>query len=364
MSPEVFASLDSMEGIELYQPRPPRHPARSQVWQRAGLPIAIAVAAASWGLHRFVPLVSPAILAIVLGAAIRNTISLPSEIADDCKGLVKRVIPLMIILTGASVNLTEVAHVGLPSLAVILASITCGCLAAVLAGRVFGTSRNTTILVGCGTAICGTSAIIAAAPVIGAEDDDLLLSVSTINILGLCVMFALPPLGAVLHVTPPAFGIWAGSTVHAVPQAITAGFAYSAQSGTLATLVKLVRVTLLAPFLVVLALVVHRKNRPKLGVAMLPKFVWGFLGLAALNTLQVLPVLSFQLPLASGQWHIPLSSLLTEFGTMLLTLSMAAMGLEVNLRFLFRTGLAAMATGTLASVAQIGLTLALIHWLI
>ena len=364
MSPEVFASLDSMEGIELYQPGPVKRPTRQPVWEGAALSIAIAVGAVSWGLHRLMPLASPAILAIVLGAAIRNTIALPSEIADDCKGLVKRVIPLMIILTGASVNLSEVAHAGLPSLAVILASILCGCFAALLAGRIFRTSRDTTILLGCGTAICGTSAIIAAAPLIGAEDDDLLLSVSTINIIGLCAMFALPPLGALLHVTPAAFGIWAGATVHAVPQAIATGFAYSAQSGALATLAKLVRVTMLAPFLVVLALAMHRKGRAKMGVATLPKFIWGFLALAALNTLQVLPVLSFHLPLAAAPWHIPLSTVLTEFGSLLLILAMAAMGLEVNLRFLFRTGLAAMATGTLASAAQIALTLTLIHWLI
>lgn len=364
MSPEVFASLDSMEGIELPRPRETGVAARHSVWRTAGLPTALGIAAIAWAIHFAFPLLSAALVAMVLGAIVRNTFPLPSGLVNDCKGLVKQVIPITIILTGATVNLTEVAHVGASSLAVILSSIVCGCLGAVLLGRLFSTSRNTAMLVGCGTAICGTSAIIAAAPVIGADDDDLLLSVSTINVVGLAVMFTLPALGVALHLAPAAFGVWAGSTVHAVPQAITTGFAYSTQSGTLATLVKLVRVTLLAPFLVILALLSPRRKKTELGYAnLLPKFVWGFLALATLNTLQLMPDLSFRLPFTSEPWHTPLGTFLGEGGNLLLTLSMAAMGLEVNLRLLFRTGLAALATGALASVTQIGLTLALIHWL-
>jgi uncharacterized integral membrane protein (TIGR00698 family) len=364
MTAEVFASLDSMEGIEL-PPSALRAPPRPATRNTAGLLAAAAVGAVSWGLHHLIPVFSAAILAIVIGAIVRNTLPLPASLIDDCKGLVKRVIPITIILTGASVNLTEVAHVGASALVVILASIICGCLAAVIAGRILKTSRHSALLVGCGTAICGTSAIIAAAPVIGADDDDLLLSVSTINIMGLLVMFLLPPLGALMHIGPVAFGVWAGVTVHAVPQAVTTGFAYSAQSGTLATLVKLARVTLLAPFLVVLALVVPRENRVRLGFwSLLPKFVWGFLALAAVNTLHLLPDLSFHPLASSGTWHAPLSSILSEAGNLLLTLSMAAMGLEVSLRFLFRTGLAALLVGAIASVAQLTLTVALIHWMI
>jgi uncharacterized membrane protein YadS len=167
-----------------------------------------------------------------------------------------------------------------------------------------------------------------------------------------------------LHVTPAAFGIWAGVTVHAVPQAVTTGFAYGAQSGALATLVKLVRVTLLAPFLVVLAFLVPRKGARLRYATLLPRFVWGFLALAVINTFHLLPALTFQ-PLGSAAgWQMPLSTLLSEAGNVLLTLSMAAMGLEVSVRFLLRTGFAALVTGAVASVAQILLALAMIHWLV
>jgi len=364
LSAEAYASLDSMEGIEL--PRPRTHaPSRAGIWSRLGLLAALCIAVAAWGVHLLFPPVSAAILAIVLGAVVRNSITLPPALIDDCKGLVKRVIPITIVLTGASVNLTEVARVGAPSLAVILAAVVCGCAIAVLAGRTIAISRNAALLVGCGTAICGTSAIIASAPIIGADDDDLLLSVSTINILGLVVMFTLPSIGAAIHLSQQSFGIWAGVTVHAVPQAITTGFAYSAQSGALATLVKLVRVTLLAPFLIVLALVVLRKGQARLSwTTLLPRFIWGFLALALCNTLHLFPELSFHLPFGPSHWSAPLNTILTQLAEVLLTLSMAAMGLEVNLRFLLRTGLAAVVVGVAASLAQILVTFGLIRWLL
>lgn len=364
LSPEAFASLDSMEGIELPRPRSIAPP-RSGIWSRLGLLAALSIAAAAWGVHLLFPPVGAAILAIVLGGVIRNSLSLPQALIEDCKGLVKRVIPVTIVLTGASVNLSEVARVGAPSLAVILAAVACGCFVAVLAGRMITISRNAALLVGCGTAICGTSAIIASAPIIGADDDDLLLSVSTINILGLVVMFALPPLGAAIHLSQQSFGIWAGVTVHAVPQAITTGFAYSAQSGALATLTKLVRVTLLAPFLLILALTASRNGRARMSWStLLPRFIWGFLALAACNTLHLFPELSFHLPFGTGNWSGPMTTILSQLAEALLTLSMAAMGLEVNLRFLLRTGLAALGVGVAASVAQILVTFGLIRWLL
>ena len=207
---------------------------------------------------------------------------------------------------------------------------------------------------GAGTSICGTSAIVAVAPVIDADHDDLLLSVSTVNLLGLLLMLALPLLGGWTGMRNDQFGVWAGSTVHAVPQAVTTGFAFGGDSGAIATLVKLVRVTLLAPFILLVALV-FRKRRA--GVKMqlsklLPAFIYGFAALAVINTLGLLPELTFRALGARGPITIALAKVLAEAGNLLLTLSMAAMGLEVNMRFLLRTGGPALATGALASLAQ------------
>ena len=101
-------------------------------------------------------------------------------------------------------------------------------------------------------------------------------------------MFLLPAVGGLLHLRDDAFGVWAGTSIHAVPQVVAAGFAYSASAGALATLVKLVRVTLLAPFLFVLGYPVCAPQRLAVAIQyarLVPPFVYGFLALSLLNTL-------------------------------------------------------------------------------
>src|SRR6202042_1975499 len=101
-------------------------------------------------------------------------------------------------------------------------------------------------LLGIGTAICGGTAIVAAAPVIEAEESDVVFGVATVTLLGLVAMFILPPLGHLMAMSDKAFGIWAGLSIHQLPQVVAAGFDYSQPAGGQATVVKLARICLLA----------------------------------------------------------------------------------------------------------------------
>jgi uncharacterized integral membrane protein (TIGR00698 family) len=359
-----LASLDAMEGLDA----PSAVDTRSAAAKAApvsglvyGYAAATLVAAAAYSLHLLYQPASAAIIAILLGALLRNLIPFPTALLYGCKGLVRRVIPITIVLTGATLNLADLAK-GAPYLLVIAGAIVSGSLAAVYAGRFFGASAKTALLVGAGTSICGTSAIVAVAPVIDAGDNDLLLSVSTINIYGLVVMVILPVIGGLLGMSPENFGVWAGTTVHAVPQAVTTGFAFGATAGALATLVKLVRVTLLAPFVLVLALSAGKRKEGVRLSNLLPSFIYGFAALALLNTLGVLPLMTFH-PLGGGGISLDLAKVLAELGSLLLTVSMAAMGLEVNLMFLLRAGGPALGTGLAASAAQCLVTWVLIRLL-
>jgi uncharacterized membrane protein YadS len=184
-----------------------------------------------------------------------------------------------------------------------------------------------------------------------------MLSMGAINVLGLLLMFASPLLGAWLHFSDEGYGVWAGSTIHAVPQAVAAGFAFSEKAGGVATLVKLVRVALLAPLLVVLAFAYARTREDRVTVhygRLVPPFLWGFLGLFALNSLQLLPVLQFH-----GGYSVSLADVLTEVGNLSLALSMAAMGLEINLKMFVKVGGAAMAVGAAACAAA-----CMVSWLL
>lgn len=367
LSDEQLASLGSMEGwsepvVEAAgrtaeKPRPSPWP---------GYLLASAVAAVAFALHSLpfglLRMTSGAILAIILGLAVRNLFSIPPAMVDAAKTMVKRLIPITIVLTGAGLNLGAIATVGLPAIGVTVLSMGVAMGAAYFAGRALGLWRRTAVLIGAGTAICGNSAIVAVAPLIEAEDDDVLLSMTTINLLGLVLMFASPLAGRLLGLSDQAFGVWAGSTIHAVPQVVAAGFTYSEKAGALATLVKLVRVALLAPLVFVLAAVYARRHTTRMRVhytRLIPTFIWGFIAMALLNTAGLLPVLEFGH--AGTLLRVPLSHALSQAGNWILTLAMAAMGLEVDLRFLSQVGRTALLVGVLACGAMMAASLLLIR---
>jgi uncharacterized integral membrane protein (TIGR00698 family) len=302
---------------------------------------------------------SAAIVAILAGMAVRNLVRLPAYVIESARGMPRRVIPTSIVLTGAGLNLTAIASIGIRALLITLACLTVAMASSIWLGAVTRLFRKTAILIGAGTAICGTSAIVAVAPLIQAEDQDMLLAIGTVNILGLLFMFVMPFLGSLLNLSDQAFGVWAGTSIHAVPQVLAAAFSYSQPAGALATLVKLVRVALLAPLIFFLG--IWHSRQAGAGQTqihyhrLVPTFVWGFLVLAALNTADLLPVLQFRFGAYST------SNLLTNASELLLAISMAAMGLEVNIVQFSRVGGRAMLVGTLAGLILLATSLLLIR---
>jgi uncharacterized integral membrane protein (TIGR00698 family) len=343
--------------------------APKHVWP--GLLLSIGVAALAYGIHYlpFAPFrvgerrpISAAILAIIVGGFAANFIPLGIRFMHGTKETVRRSIPLTIILTGASLSFSNATAVGWRAFVIIVFTMTAAMASAWMIGRALKLSPSASVLIGAGTAICGNSAIIAVAPLIDAEESDVMLSVGAINVLGLALMFASPFVGGLLGMNDQSYGVWAGATIHAVPQAVAAGFAFSARAGGLATLVKLVRVALLAPLLLILAFNHARSKKGAVKVhysRLIPPFLWGFLALFALNSLGLLPILQFQNGYSLGS-----ASFLTEASNLLLTLSMAALGLEVNVRVLAKAGGAAMAAGALTCLAACAASYLLIRALL
>ena len=371
---EALLSLDCMEGsytrpvAEIKSPK--ARPAKTS--PLAGYILALAVTALAYGIQYlpFPPFrvtgaagvrhpLSAAIIAMLVGIAVRNLVRLPAYVIESARGMPHRVIPTSIVLTGAGLNLAAIASIGIRALMITLVCLTVAMASSIWLGSVTRLFRKTAILIGAGTAICGTSAIVAVAPLIQAEDQDVLLAIGTVNILGLLFMFAMPLLGSLLKLSDQAFGVWAGTSIHAVPQVLAAAFSYSQPAGALATLVKLVRVALLAPLIFVLG--IWHSRQAGAGQAqihyhrLVPAFVWGFLVLASLNTAELLPVLQFRFGAYST------SGLLTNASELLLAISMAAMGLEVNIVQFSKVGGRAMLVGTLAGLILLATSLLLIR---
>lgn len=340
--------------------------------------------------------INAAVLAILVGLIIRNTIGLPASLAAGRRQALTFALPIAIVCIGAGLDLSVFTAIGFKLLVIILCGIIIGFTAAYLLGRLLQLSGKTSALIGFGTAICGSSAIVAAAPVIRAEDDDMVLAIATVNLIGLAAMLLLPLWGGVLDMSPESFGVWAGISIHAVPQAITSGFAFGGGAGEVATLVKLVRVAMLAPLIFLTAVFVARaatkrdadqhgilapmrfRDAPvqtSFGYARLvPWFIYGFAAMAVVNTAvrgavdagepEVAMAGVHTLAANFGPFAVDFMSIVNQAGGLLLVYCMAAIGLDVQLRHLLVTGRRAIIAGTGAAVILALGALSLIQWLI
>jgi uncharacterized integral membrane protein (TIGR00698 family) len=319
--------------------------------------------------------IEPVMLAIVLGMVLSNVWTLPKLFQPGLKFSVKKLLPLGIILLGARLDFRDLIKLGGQGLvlSVLDTFIALGLLLGLT--YLFKLPRKLGVLLGIGTAICGGTAIVATAPVIEAEEKDVAFSVATVTLLGLIAMFAMPFLGHVLDLSDKAFGIWAGLAIHQTPQVVAAGFAYSDEAGQTATIVKLARVCLLAPFVFLIGLVYARRKMTSTGVStikninyahLFPTFILGFLALALLNTLGFLPKLTMHLngPIFKAADHqVNLAGSLEQASKFLITISMAGVGLETKFSSMKQTGLKPFVASLIAALVIAVLILFLIQTL-
>ncbi len=322
--------------------------------------------------------VEPVMLAIVLGMVVSNFWSVPRRLQAGIKYSVKKLLPLGIVLLGARLNFGELLRVGAAGLALSALETVVALSLLLLLARWLKLPTKLGMLLGVGTAICGGTAIVAAAPVIEAEDKDVAFSVATVTLLGLLGMFLLPALGHVLDLSSRQFGVWAGLAIHQTPQVVAAGYAYSPSNaeyspvaGDTATIVKMARVCLLAPVVFLLGLWHARHKARQKGDAgvrqinytkLFPMFVLGFVAMALLNTLGWLPDLTVQHAawLSAGAHTMTLTSAADQVSRFCILLSMAGVGLETRFSAMRQTGLKPLAASFLAVVVVAVLVLTLI----
>jgi uncharacterized integral membrane protein (TIGR00698 family) len=196
-------------------------------------------------------------------------------------------------------------------------------------GRRLGVDGKLAELIAAGTSICGASAVIATNTVTQGRDDQVAYAVACVTVFGSLAMFLYPLLPVALHLGPHAFGLWAGSSIHEIAQVVAAAFQNGKESGDLATIAKLSRVMMLAPVVLTLGFLA-RWRRPEgrgaaRGAAPLPWFVFGFIALIGLNSVVALPPV--------------VQSRVVELTTFLLSVALAAMGLETDIGKLKAEGL-------------------------
>lgn len=338
-----------------------------------GLLLCIAVTLGAWGLQSVEQRVlgkawfESLVIAILLGTAVRTAWDMDRRWYPGIRFSAKTLLEIAVMLLGASLSAGTVLAIGPVLLASIAGVVTVAIGISYGVGRALGLPRRMAMLIACGNSICGNSAIAATAPVIGADGEDVAASIAFTAVLGVVVVVTLPLLVPLLGLTKLQYGIIAGLTIYAVPQVLAATAPLGALSVQTGTLVKLVRVLMLGPVILALSLGAIRwreaadeppphvtaGDRPARGnIAIhhvVPWFILSFLALAALRSAGLIPAPALG-PIA---WT---SNLLT-------IVSMAALGLGVDVRSVARSGPRVTATVVVSLVALGAISLALIRLL-
>ena len=279
-------------------------------------------------------------IAILLGMLAGNTFypHLGSKANAGIDFSKKNLLRLGIIFYGLRLTTQDIAAVGLAGVmtdAVIVCS-TFG-LAYVLGKRLFGLDEKTTILIGAGSSICGAAAVLATEPIVDGRTEQVTVAVATVVVFGTLAMFLYPALYVFNQHEPVIlgnanqFGIYIGSTIHEVAQVVVAGNTIDSAAADTAVITKMVRVMMLAPFLVCLSVWLNkRKINPQLEAnssskIMIPWFAVFFIGVVIFNSLDLIP-LSTQ-------------TFTTAIDTFLLAVAMSALGITTQISSIKKAGI-------------------------
>lgn len=318
-------------------------------WHRLlpGLALSAALAGAGMALGRIEWLaahgLSALTLAIVLGMLVGNTVY-PRFAAASGPGVTvskQNLLRLGIILYGLRLTVQDIGHVGLAG--VVVDALVLGStflLACWVGTRWLGLDRQSAMMIGAGSAICGAAAVMAAEPVVKARAEQVTVAVATVVVFGTLSIFLYPVLfdlnqhWGVIGGGARGFGLYAGSTIHEVAQVVAAARSISPEAADTAVIAKMVRVMMLAPFLLLLSGWLARDAERPAGPRALgkgakakitvPWFAFGFVAVVLLNSLQWLP--------ASA------TAAATGIDTGLLAMAMAALGLSTHFSAIRKAG--------------------------
>ena len=291
---------------------------------------------------------SPLVIGIVMGIFYANTLhnQTPTAWQSGITFSGKKILRFAIVLYGFRITFQQIAEVGMDGFLVSLIMLTSTLiLGSWLGHKVFGMEKDTSILTASGAAVCGAAAVLATEPVLKAEEHKTAIAVSMVVLFGTISMFMYPvlystiiePATGFLHMDPKTFGIYVGGTIHEVAQVVavpasvpmTDHAAQEAMANT-AVIVKMTRVIMIAPMLIVLGLVLSYMAKKEGGDSgklklVIPWFAVYFVGMAGVNSLIHTYTLTAPVEIAESikYWITNLNMV----DTFLLTMAMTALGM-------------------------------------
>lgn len=293
--------------------------------------------------------ISPLVIGIVIGIFYANTLHnhIPSEWETGIVFSGKKILRFAIVFYGFRITFQQIAEVGMEGFLVSLIMLSSTFIFGTWLGqKIFKMDRDTSILNASGASVCGAAAVLATEPVLKAEEHKAAIAVSMVVLFGTISMFLYPvlyasiiePATGFLHMSEQAFGIYVGGTIHEVAQvvAVPASIPGSGiEMANSAVIVKMTRVIMIAPMLIVLGIYLSYKAKKAGGVAggvklVIPWFAVYFIGMAGFNSLHIVPE--------------NIVGYINEIDTFLLTMAMTALGMGTRFAKFKGLGLAPLYT--------------------
>ncbi len=282
------------------------------------------------------------LLALLLGMVVGNGLKLPSTLQPGIGTTSSKLLELSVIFLAFGIDYGHMAQLGTGAFVTMVVMVGAMVLLTYHLAQRVKCPGSTGWLVGFGTAICGSSAIAALAPRVAKNKEDVGIAMAVVNLFGSLGMIVLPLVLVRFDLSDTQLGLLIGGTLHSVGNVVGAGYALSDDVGVAATTVKLARVALLSPALILFNYLVNRhESRSWREHIRLPWYLWGFLAITLLTSLVDLPA---ALPKA-----------MELAGKLALTIALAAIGLKVSFGELFRSGRKGLGFGLLVFALQFAL---------
>ncbi len=276
--------------------------------------------------------ISPLVIGIVMGIFYANTLhnQIPSEWGTGITFSAKKILRFAIVFYGFRITFQQIADVGMDGFMVSLIMLSSTfLLGSYLGMKIFKMDRDTSMLTAAGASVCGAAAVLATEPVLKAEEHKAAIAVSMVVLFGTISMFLYPilyaaiiePATGFLHMSTQEFGIYVGGTIHEVAQvvAVPASIAGApTDMANSAVIVKMTRVIMIAPLLIILGLYLSYQAKKSGTVGggvklVIPWFAVYFVGMAGFNSLHLVPE--------------NIVNIINEIDTFLLTMAMTALGM-------------------------------------
>jgi len=292
-------------------------------------------------------------MGLLVGIIIGNLISFPNSFVSGISFSSSRILEFSIVLLAFSINVSDISKLGWQSFVIVLLVIVLVLLATLYLSKKLNCPNSTGVLVGFGTAICGSAAVAAVAPGISKNKEDTGIALAVVNLMGGIGMIALPFLLTFIPLSDIQSGIVIGGSLHSVGNVAGAGFGMDKVIGETALTIKLARVAMLSPAVIFFTYLVNRKDKKTWKESLkLPVYLWAFVLVTIFSSFVSLPSNVLQ-----G---------ISTLGKITLTIAMVAIGLKISFKQLYLSGKRALTFGVIIFLVQlviIGVLLATMQFL-